>query len=77
MPAILRLLGWWLLGGVLHCLVASGGGGTSEKQLDNQLDCWWKAKGLPGKDHNSYSVFFGLRAMLIFSRRPQYIKNAP
>jgi hypothetical protein len=25
-------------------LVASGGGGASEKQLDNQLDCWWKAK---------------------------------
>jgi hypothetical protein len=26
-------------------LVASGGGGAMEKQLDNQLDCWWKAKG--------------------------------
>jgi hypothetical protein len=26
-------------------LVASGGSGASEKQLDNQLDCWWKAKG--------------------------------
>ena len=30
-----------------------------------------------GKDRNSYGFFFGLRAMLIFSRRPKYIKNAP
>jgi len=45
MSVILRLLGWWLLGYVQHCLVASGGSGASEKQLDNQLDCWWKATG--------------------------------
>jgi hypothetical protein len=32
---------------------------------------------LSGIDHNSYGFFFGIRAMLIFSRRPQYIKNAP
>jgi len=31
MSAIQRLLGWWLLGGVQHCLVASGGGGASER----------------------------------------------
>jgi len=30
---------------VQHCLVTSGGSGASEKQLNNQLDCWWKAKG--------------------------------
>jgi len=54
MSAILRLLGWWLLGGVQHCLVASGGGGALEKQLDNQLDCWWKAKG--GVDERPVTV---------------------
>ena len=35
-----------------------------------------KCTPLSGIDHNSYSFFCGLRAMLIFSRRPQYIKNA-
>ena len=30
-----------------------------------------------GIDHNSYGLFFELRAMLIFSRQPQYIKSAP
>ena len=44
----------WLLGGVQHCLVTSGGGGASEKQLDNQLDCWWKAKG--GVDERPVTV---------------------
>jgi len=39
---------------VLHCLVASGGNGASEKQLDNQLDCWWKAKG--GVDERPVTV---------------------
>jgi hypothetical protein len=35
-------------------LVTSGGGGASEKQLDNQLDCWWKAKG--GVDEQPVTV---------------------
>jgi len=39
---------------VQHCLVASGGGGRSEKQLDSQLDCWWKAKG--GVDERPVTV---------------------
>ena len=32
---------------------------------------------LSGIDHNRYFFFFELRAMLIFSRQPQYIQNAP
>jgi len=39
---------------VQHCLVASGGGGASEKQLNNQLDCWPKAKG--GVDERPLTV---------------------
>ncbi len=34
--------------------MASGGGGASKKQLDNQLDCWWKAKG--GVDERPVTV---------------------
>ncbi len=34
--------------------MASGGSGASEKQLDNQLDCWWKAKG--GVDERPVTV---------------------
>jgi len=44
-------------------LVASGGGGASEKQLDNQLDCWWKAKGgideRPVSDESQPLLAFG------------------
>jgi homoserine acetyltransferase len=46
-------------------LVASGGGGALEKQLDNQLDCWWKAKGgvdeRPGSRRWRLATMYGRR----------------
>ena len=43
--------------------MALGGGGASEKQLNNQLDCWWKAKGSvderPESDESQPLLAFG------------------
>jgi len=38
---------------------------------------WGYAIPVSAVAHCCYGFFFGLRAMLIFSRQPKYIKNAP